>query len=110
LYYKYCLFKYVLAQLTLFLKIGCRPLGKSSLSSSSVKFCGVFAWAAYIAFERNEDILPWVFIVLAIIFNPILKIHFPKEMWVVQKLSQFIVSQIELSAVAICYVLCLSFS
>ncbi|SSC08304.1 hypothetical protein BTURTLESOX_2423 [bacterium endosymbiont of Bathymodiolus sp. 5 South] len=45
--------------------------------------CGVFAWAAYIAFERNEDILPWVFIVLAIIFNPILKIHFPKEMWVV---------------------------
>jgi hypothetical protein len=37
-------------------------------------YFGVFAWAAYIAFERNEDILPWVFIVLAIIFNPILKI------------------------------------
>jgi hypothetical protein len=45
--------------------------------------CGVFAWAAYITFERNESILPWVFIVLAIVFNPILKIHFPKEMWTV---------------------------
>ncbi len=43
--------------------------------------CGAFAWAAYIAFERNEDVLPWMFVVLAIVFNPIIKIHFPKEMW-----------------------------
>jgi hypothetical protein len=45
--------------------------------------CGVFAWAAYIAFERNEELLPWAFVVLAIVFNPIFKIHFPKEMWAI---------------------------
>ena len=45
--------------------------------------CGIFSWAAYIAFERNEEVLPWVFIVLAIVFNPIIKVHFPKEMWAV---------------------------
>jgi len=45
--------------------------------------CGVFSWAAYVSFKRNENILPWVFIILAIVFNPIFKIYFPKEMWVV---------------------------
>lgn len=43
--------------------------------------CGIFVWAAHIAFKRNENILPWVFVVLAVVFNPILKIHFPKEIW-----------------------------
>jgi len=41
----------------------------------------IFAWAAYITFEKNEYVLSWVFVVLAIIYNPIIKIHFPKEMW-----------------------------
>mgnify|MGYP006087014355 CR=1 len=45
--------------------------------------CGVFAWAAYITFERNEKLLPWTFLVLAIVFNPIFKIHFPKEIWAI---------------------------
>jgi hypothetical protein len=45
--------------------------------------CGVFSWAAYISLKRSGDVLPWVFIVLAIVFNPIIKIHFPKEIWVV---------------------------
>ena len=43
--------------------------------------CGTFAWAAYVSFKRNENILPWVFIVLTITFNPIIKIHLPKEIW-----------------------------
>ena len=45
--------------------------------------CGVFAWAAFISFNRNDNILPWVFAILAIVFNPIIKIHFPKELWAV---------------------------
>jgi len=45
--------------------------------------CGIFSWAAYVTFERNEDVLPWVFIVLAVVFNPLFKIHFPKELWAV---------------------------
>lgn len=45
--------------------------------------CGVFAWAAFITYEKNEEILPWVFGILALVFNPIIKIHFPKELWAV---------------------------
>jgi uncharacterized membrane protein YhfC len=56
-----------------FLLIGVFPLPYGYYMLLRFIACGVFAWAAYIAFERNEDILPWVFIVLAIIFNPILK-------------------------------------
>ncbi len=44
---------------------------------------GVFAWAAFIAFERRGSVLPWVFVLLAILFNPIITIHFPKELWAV---------------------------
>lgn len=43
----------------------------------------VFSWAAYITFENNEEVLPWVLIMFAIIFNPILQIHFAKEMWLI---------------------------
>ena len=45
--------------------------------------CGVFAWAAFITYEKNEEVLPWVFGILAVVFNPLIKIHFPKELWAV---------------------------
>lgn len=44
---------------------------------------GVFAWAAYITFEKQEVVLPWVFVILALVFNPIIQIHFPKEIWAI---------------------------
>ena len=43
--------------------------------------CAVFAWAAYVTFENKESILPWIFIVLALLFNPIIKIYLAKETW-----------------------------
>ena len=46
--------------------------------------CAVFIWAALISYEKNkESVLPWVFVILAILFNPIIKIHLPKEVWAV---------------------------
>jgi hypothetical protein len=65
-----------------FLFVGVLPLPYGYYMLLRLIACGVFAWAAYIAFERKDDVLPWVFIVLAIVFNPIIKIHFPKEFWV----------------------------
>jgi len=49
--------------------------------------CGVFAWAACITYEKNEEVLPWVFGILALVFNPLIKIHFPKELWAVVDFS-----------------------
>lgn len=44
---------------------------------------GVFIWAAIIAYDRRQQSLPWVYGVLAVLFNPLIKIHLPKEVWTV---------------------------
>ena len=43
----------------------------------------VFIWAAFVAYEKKNDTLPWVYGGLALLFNPIMKIHLPKELWVI---------------------------
>ena len=42
---------------------------------------GVFAWSAYVAYERQYKALPWVLALLAVLFNPVIKIHLPREIW-----------------------------
>jgi hypothetical protein len=44
--------------------------------------CGVLAYAAFLAAHRKHKLLPWVFSLLALLFNPIVKVHLPKELWV----------------------------
>ena len=43
---------------------------------------GVFAFAAFIAHERKNQVLPWLYGLTAVLFNPIVKIPLPKEAWV----------------------------
>jgi|TARA_B100002003_G_scaffold70096_1_gene65433 hypothetical protein len=45
--------------------------------------CGAFGYSAYIAYTRNSKNLPWIYGILAVLFNPIIKIHLPKEYWIV---------------------------
>ena len=45
--------------------------------------CGFFIWAAVITYEKKSQYLPWIFGLLALLFNPIIKIHLPKELWVI---------------------------
>ena len=66
-----------------FLFIGVLPLPYGYYMLLRFIACGVFAWAAFITYKNNETTLPWVFAILAIVFNPILKIHFPKELWAI---------------------------
>jgi hypothetical protein len=42
----------------------------------------VAIWTAYIANEKKEIYLMWCYIVVAVIFNPVIKVHLPKELWV----------------------------
>ncbi len=42
---------------------------------------GVFAYAGFIAFKRKRKTLPWVFVFIALVFNPIIIIHFSKDIW-----------------------------
>jgi hypothetical protein len=41
----------------------------------------VLAWAAFVAYERNYKLLPWVYALLALLFNPLIKVYLPKELW-----------------------------
>ena len=44
--------------------------------------CGVFAYAAFVTFAHDKKVLPWAYVFLAVLFNPVIKIHLPKEVWV----------------------------
>jgi len=63
--------------------LGVAPLPYGYYMPLRLVACGVFAFAAFIAFDRKSKALPWVYGFLALVFNPISKIHFPKEMWAV---------------------------
>ncbi len=66
----------------LLLFIGAAPLPYGYYMLLRLIVCGVFAWASFITYERKHETLPWVYGIVAILFNPLLKIHFPKEIWV----------------------------
>ena len=62
--------------------IGAAPLPYGYYMLLRLVATGVFAWAAFVSFERKNQFLPWAFGLLALLFNPIVKIHLPKELWV----------------------------
>lgn len=66
-----------------FLFFGILPLPYGYYTLLRIIVCGVFAWAAYISYEKNQTMLPWVFVLLALIFNPIIKVYLPKEVWAI---------------------------
>ena len=63
--------------------IGAAPLPYGYYMLLRLVATGVFVWAAFIAYERKNEVLPWVYGVLALLFNPLIKIHLPKELWAV---------------------------
>ena len=65
------------------LLIGAAPLPYGYYMLLRLVTTGVLLWAAYISYERKYEVLPWVFAVLALLFNPIFKVHFPKELWAI---------------------------
>ncbi|MDO8770461.1 MAG: hypothetical protein Q7K57_17510 [Burkholderiaceae bacterium] len=42
----------------------------------------VFVWAGVIAWDRKHVMLAVSFGLMAVLFNPVLKVHFSKELWV----------------------------
>jgi len=68
---------------TAMLFLGSAPLPYGYYMLLRLVACGVFAFAVFIAFDRKHKLLPWVYGFMALVFNPVIKIHFPKEMWAV---------------------------
>lgn len=63
------------------LLVGAAPLPHGYYMLLRLVACGVFAFAAFVSFDRKHKILPWVFGLLALLFNPFIKVHLPKEVW-----------------------------
>lgn len=63
--------------------IGAAPLPYGYYMLLRLVATGVFIWAAIAAYEGKNESLPWIFGVLVILFNPVIKIHLPKEVWAV---------------------------
>ena len=58
--------------------LGAAPLPYGYYSLLRLVACGVFGFAAFTAHERRKTFLPWVYGLIAILFNPIFKIHLSK--------------------------------
>jgi len=63
------------------LLVGAVPLPYGYYMLLRLVACGVFAFAAFVSFDRKHKTLPWVFGLLALLFNPIIKVHLPKDAW-----------------------------
>ncbi|HEU0220367.1 MAG TPA: DUF6804 family protein [Gallionella sp.] len=61
--------------------LGTAPLPYGYYTLLRLVACCVFAFAAYIAHERKNLVLPWVYGLVAVLFNPVVKVHLPKETW-----------------------------
>jgi FtsH-binding integral membrane protein len=68
---------------TAMLLIGAAPLPYGYYTLLRIVACGVFAFSAFISYERKHNLLPWVFGLLALLFNPIITVHLPKEVWAI---------------------------
>jgi hypothetical protein len=61
--------------------VGAAPLPYGYYMLLRLVACGVFAFAAFVSFDRKHKTLPWVFGLMALLFNPVIKVHLPKEVW-----------------------------
>ena len=69
------------------LALGAAPLPYGYYTILRLIACAVFVIASYASFKSRSRILPYVFGGLALVFNPVVKVHLPKEVWAVIDLS-----------------------
>jgi len=44
---------------------------------------GTFIWAFLVSFSRKASLLPWIYLLFAIIFIPILTLPFSQDLWMI---------------------------
>lgn len=63
--------------------IGALPMPYGYYNLVRIVATGMFIWSAVVLYQRGGQYLPWIFALVAITFNPIFKISFEKEVWIV---------------------------
>jgi len=49
--------------------------------------CGLSLFALKITHLKSQSNLPWIFAILAVLFNPIIPVYLPKELWIIIDIS-----------------------
>jgi len=70
----------VLASGVILLGVAKMPYGYYTLLR--IVATAVFVWAAFVSHSRQHQALPWVFGFAAILFNPVIRIHLDRSIWV----------------------------
>lgn len=65
------------------LVVGASPMPYGYYTLLRVSTFIVFGLLAYDISLRGGKVLPWVLGFMALMFNPFIKVHFPKEAWAV---------------------------
>jgi hypothetical protein len=73
--------------LSAMLLLGAAPLPYGYYTLLRVVACGLFVWGAYIGQTRRYRVLPWFYVLLALMFNPVIPIHLKKNIWAVADLA-----------------------
>ncbi len=61
--------------------LGAAPMPYGYYTLVRLLACGVFVYFAILAKDAQHKYLPWICAFTAILFNPIFKVHFEKEIW-----------------------------
>ena len=69
---------YITAALLL---IAIAPLPYGYYTLLRIVVTGVLIWAAVIAYDRQNPTLPWIYGILAVLFNPVIPIYLSREIW-----------------------------
>jgi Family of unknown function (DUF6804) len=59
--------------------------------------CPIFAYSAFVAYEKNRSLWIWIFGVLALVYNPIFRTHLDRSTWI--GVNWFTVGAITVAAV-----------
>lgn len=60
--------------------------------------CAAFAFLAIQAFARNKTPWVWIFGVVAVVYNPIFRIHLTREIWSVVNVATILVAAVSVFA------------
>ena len=69
------------------LLLGLFPFNDDFFAFLKITASGTFAWGAYRNFGKKKVLLPLVYSLFTILFNPVIDIHLAKEIWMVADLA-----------------------
>lgn len=74
--------RFVVIVAAILILVGVAPVPYGYYVFLRIVATGVFAWGAVVLFQRKSPILPWAYVVAAIIFNPFIKVFFSRGIWI----------------------------